>query len=86
MNPDPIVRDAEPQAGKAPTFPGYWPQPDSEEETRQRCEFLTMIADGSKLEMNNIPWREAYIRMRAIIDQRPEDELRDVFKDFLNGD
>lgn len=62
-----------------------WPMAGSTEERLQRLEFLEMLADGMKLEMNGIPWREAYVKLIAIIDRKSEAHLRVEFVDFLRG-
>lgn len=33
--------------------------------------FPQMLADGGDLKMNGIPWRTAYLKVRAIIDRKP---------------
>lgn len=38
------------------------------QETKRLADFLVVLADGGKLTVNGIPWREAYKRVMSIID------------------
>lgn len=61
------------------------PGPGETQETEQRLDFLEMLADTSDLKLNGIPWREAYVKLRAIIEQRTEGDVKEQFQSFLKG-
>jgi hypothetical protein len=52
-------------------------------ERLDRLEFLEMLADGGNLAVNGIPWRLAYVKMRAIIERVPERLMKGTYKFFL---
>lgn len=46
---------------------GYHLVEDTPERLRRQIEFLEILADGGRLEVNGIPWRKAFEKINAIV-------------------